>query len=129
MNKLLPRASWCNPDKVRVAVKGHIQVVGRTPEARSSFPSSMRGVCEGVEKRSFLTAMAIKPCGKKDRFSNCDGYVKRIQHESAPHHGSCAAMDFLGPAAGGMGKEREYGVGLVRLGMGTRIGSAHGNSS
>ena len=48
------------------------------PRPEDSFPGVVQGVCEGVEKRSFLTARAIKPCGKKDRFSNYDGYVKRI---------------------------------------------------
>jgi len=36
-----------------------------------------RGVCEGVEKRSFVRPILTKASGKKDRFSIGDGGVKR----------------------------------------------------
>jgi hypothetical protein len=37
-----------------------------------------RGVCEGVQKRSFLKLKATMASGKKDRFTGGDGNVKLI---------------------------------------------------
>src|SRR5260370_36030559 len=41
------------------------------------FQRAWERVCEGVEKRSFLTATPTKASGKKDLFSNGEGDVKR----------------------------------------------------
>jgi hypothetical protein len=41
------------------------------------FQRAWEGVCEGVEKRSFLRETATKASGKKDRFTNGDGNMKR----------------------------------------------------
>ncbi len=41
------------------------------------FQRAWEGVCEGVEKRSFLRETATKASGKKDCFTNGDGNRKR----------------------------------------------------
>jgi hypothetical protein len=52
--------------------------MGLAFEARRFVPDGRGGVCEGVEKRSFLTAAATKPSGKKHRFPTDDGDEKRL---------------------------------------------------
>ena len=57
-----------------------VSEVALVPEGRpeSSFPTG-GGVSQGVLKRTFLTALAPMPSGKKVRFPRADGRVKRTE--------------------------------------------------
>ena len=84
MSSFQPEWSWaCEEVAERVnEVQGCIPVSTRQavlliPEG-SFQTGGAGGVCEGVQKRSFLTLKATMASGKKDRFTGGDGNVKRI---------------------------------------------------